>query len=175
MDRDEFLRTLREALSGEVAPNIIEENIRYYDAYIVDEVRKGRSEREVIEELGGARVIAKTIIDVAAAAGDAGTGDPYGDAYRENAYDSGNGYGGEPPYGGDPYGGTENGNGSRGPEPPRGFHVYNLDKWYWKLLFWVIIFAVLMLVMSLVMGLATLLWPILVIGLVIWMIRGLRR
>lgn len=175
MDRDEFLRTLREALSGEVAPNIIEENIRYYDAYIVDEVRKGRSEREVIEELGGARVIAKTIIDVAAAGGDAGTGDPYGDAYRESAYNSGNGYGGETPYGGDPYGGTENGNGSRGPEPPRGFHVYNLDKWYWKLLFWVIIFAVLMLVMSLVMGLATLLWPILVIGLVVWMIRGLRR
>ena len=175
MDRDEFLRTLREALSGEVAPNIIEENIRYYDAYIVDEVRKGRSEREVIEELGGARVIAKTIIDVAAASGEAGTGDPYGGAYRESAYNSGNGYGGENPYGGDPYGGAENGNGSRGPEPPRGFHVYNLDKWYWKLLFWVIIFAVLMLVMSLVMGLATLLWPILVIGLVIWMIRGLRR
>ena len=175
MDRDEFLRTLREALSGEVAPNIIEENIRYYDAYIVDEVRKGRSEREVIEELGGARVIAKTIIDVAAAGGEAGTGDPYGDAYRGSAYNSRNGYGGENPYGGDPYGGAENGNGSRGPEPPRGFHVYNLDKWYWKLLFWVIIFAVLMLVMSLVMGLATLLWPILVIGLVIWMIRGLRR
>lgn len=175
MDRDEFLRTLREALSGEVAPNIIEENIRYYDAYIVDEVRKGRSEREVIEELGGARVIAKTIIDVAAAGGDAGTGDPYGDAYWESTYNSGNGYGGENAYGGDPYGGAENGNGSRGPEPPRGFHVYNLDKWYWKLLFWVIIFAVLMLVMSLVMGLATLLWPILVIGLVIWMIRGLRR
>ena len=76
MNRDEFLRTLREALSGEISPNIIEENIRYYDAYIADEVRKGRTEEEVIEELGGARVIAKTIIDVAAAGGDAGTGDP---------------------------------------------------------------------------------------------------
>ena len=71
MNRDEFLRTLREALSGEIPPNIIEENIRYYDAYIADEVRKGRTEEEVIEELGGARVIAKTIIDVAAAGGDA--------------------------------------------------------------------------------------------------------
>ena len=175
MDRDEFLRTLREALSGEVAPNIIEENIRYYDAYIVDEVRKGRSEGGGMGEVGGAGVTAKRTSDGSAAGGDAGTGDPYGDAYRESAYNSGNGYGGGTPYGGDPYGGTENGNGSRGPEPPRGFHVYNLDKWYWKLLFWVIIFAVLMLVMSLVMGLATLLWPILVIGLVIWMIRGLRR
>ena len=62
MNRDEFLRTLREALSGEIPPNIIEENIRYYDAYIADEVRKGRTEEEVIEELGGARVIAKTIM-----------------------------------------------------------------------------------------------------------------
>ena len=53
MNRDEFLRTLREALAGEVAPNIIEENVRYYDAYITDEVRKGRREEDVIEELGG--------------------------------------------------------------------------------------------------------------------------
>ena len=89
MNRDEFLRTLREALSGEIPPNIIEENIRYYDAYIADEVRKGRTEEEVIEELGGARVIAKTIIDVAAAGGDAGTGDPYGDAWQESAYGGG--------------------------------------------------------------------------------------
>ena len=29
MDRDEFLRTLREALSGEVAPNIIEVHFPY--------------------------------------------------------------------------------------------------------------------------------------------------
>ena len=89
MNRDEFLRTLREALSGEIPPNIIEENIRYYDAYIADEVRKGRTEEEVIEELGGARVIAKTIIDLAAAGGDAGTGDPYGDAWQESAYGGG--------------------------------------------------------------------------------------
>lgn len=171
MDRDEFLRTLREALSGEVAPNIIEENIRYYDAYISDEVRKGRSEREVIEELGGARVIARTIIDVAAAGGDAGTGDPYGDAYQESAYggtgssrnhdSAGDGYQEQHPYGA---GGQH-----------RSFHVYDLNKWYWKLLFWLVIAAVLFLLFSLVMGLATLFWPFLVIGLIIWMIRGMRR
>ncbi len=171
MDRDEFLRTLREALAGEVAPNIIEENIRYYDAYISDEVRKGRSEREVIEELGGARVIARTIIDVAAAGGDAGTGDPYGDAYRESAYEENDGnsrsyessqssYGGEHPYESTHH---------------RSFHVYDLNKWYWRLLFWVVIALIIFLLFSLVMGIASLLWPFLVVGLIIWMIQGLRR
>ncbi len=169
MDRDEFLRTLREALSGEVAPNIIEENIRYYDAYISDEVRKGRSEQEVIEELGGARVIARTIIDVAAAGGDAGTGDPYGDAYRESSYEengrshdsSQSSYREENPYETDSH--------------HRSFHVYDLNKWYWRLLFWVVLAFIIFILFSLVMGIASLLWPFLVIGLIIWMIQGLRR
>lgn len=174
MNREEFLRTLREALSGEVPPDIIEENVRYYDAYITDEVNRGRSEQEVIEELGGARVIARTIIDVAAAGGDAGAQDPYGEAYQESAYRSGSG---DSPYG--------NGSGGENPckETPfgsehrehRSFRVYNLDKWYWKLLFWVVIFLILFIVFNLAVGLASLLWPFLVIGLVIWLVRGLRR
>ena len=197
MNRDEFLRTLREALSGEIPPNIIEENIRYYDAYIADEVRKGRTEEEVIEELGGARVIAKTIIDVAAAGGDAGTGDPYGDAWQESAYGGGGsgrqsssggygsgsaggyssggygsgGAGGDSGRGGfDPFG-----FGSREEKRRRGIHIYNLDKWYWRLLLWVVILLILFVFMYLVMGLATLLWPFIVVALVIWLVRSMTR
>lgn len=181
MNRDEFLRTLREALSGEIPPNIIEENIRYYDAYIADEVRKGRTEEEVIEELGGARVIAKTIIDVAAAGGDAGTGDPYGDAWQESAYGGGGsgrqsssggyGPGGDSGRGGfDPFG-----FGSREEQRRRGIHIYNLDKWYWRLLLWVVILLILFVFMYLVMGLATLLWPFIVVALVIWLVRSMTR
>lgn len=169
MNRDEFLRTLREALSGEIPPNIIEENIRYYDAYIADEVRKGRTEEEVIEELGGARVIAKTIIDVAAAGGDAGTGDPYGDAWQESAY-GGGGSGGAGGDGFDPFG-----FGSREEQRRRGIHIYNLDKWYWRLLLWVVILLILFVFMYLVMGLATLLWPFIVVALVIWLVRSMTR
>lgn len=169
MNRDEFLRTLREALSGEIPPNIIEENIRYYDAYIADEVRKGRTEEEVIEELGGARVIAKTIIDVAAAGGDAGTGDPYGDAWQESAY-GGGGSGGAGGDGFDPFGFD-----SREEQRRRGIHIYNLDKWYWRLLLWVVILLILFVFMYLVMGLATLLWPFIVVALVIWLVRSMTR
>lgn len=188
MNRDEFLRTLREALSGEIPPNIIEENIRYYDAYIADEVRKGRTEEEVIEELGGARVIAKTIIDVAAAGGDAGTGDPYGDAWQESAYGGGGsgrqsssgGYGsgsaggyGSGGAGGDGF--DPFGFGSREEQHRRGIHIYNLDKWYWRLLLWVVILLILFVFMYLVMGLATLLWPFIVVALVIWLVRSMTR
>ena len=203
MNRDEFLRTLREALAGEVAPNIIEENVRYYDAYITDEVRKGRREEDVIEELGGARVIARTIMDVAAAGGDAGAEDPYGEAAQESAYQGRGGsyrrsssYGGGSSYGdsssygdgssygsGSPYGDGSYGNGGRTPEDPfgfdrrshRSFHVFNLDKWYWRLLFWLVIFFILFLVLNLVVGLASLLWPFLLVGLVVWLITSPRR
>ena len=197
MNRDEFLRTLREALSGEIPPNIIEENIRYYDAYIADEVRKGRTEEEVIEELGGARVIAKTIIDVAAAGGDAGTGDPYGDAWQESAYGGGGsgrqsssgGYGSGSAggyssggYGSGGAGGDSGGDGfdpfgfgSREEQHRRGIHIYNLDKWYWRLLLWVVILLILFVFMYLVMGLATLLWPFIVVALVIWLVRSMTR
>ena len=34
MNKEEFLRRLRQALAGDVPPSVIEENIRYYDSYI---------------------------------------------------------------------------------------------------------------------------------------------
>ena len=38
MDRAEFLRELEEALAGEVSPATAAENLRYYDAYIAEEM-----------------------------------------------------------------------------------------------------------------------------------------
>lgn len=63
MDRQEFLNTLRQALAGEVSAETINENLNYYNEYIVAEVRKGRTEPEVMQGLGDPRLIAKTIID----------------------------------------------------------------------------------------------------------------
>ena len=70
MRKDEFLQTLRRALNGNVPPRVVEENVRYYDGYISDEVRKGRSEEEVIEEIGDPRLIARTIEDTTDGAGE---------------------------------------------------------------------------------------------------------
>lgn len=63
MDRYEFVSTLKAVLTGEVPGAIVEDNVRYYEGYISQEVASGKSEREVLESLGDPRLIAKTIID----------------------------------------------------------------------------------------------------------------
>lgn len=63
MDKSRFLKELREVLSNEVSAQSVRENIDYYSQYIDEEIRKGRTEKEVMDELGDPWVIAKTIID----------------------------------------------------------------------------------------------------------------
>ncbi len=70
MKKEQFLHDLMVQLNLSVSDEVIREQIAYYDSYISDEVRKGRPEAEVIEELGSPRLLAKTIIDTAEAAGD---------------------------------------------------------------------------------------------------------
>ena len=65
MTKYEFSEKLRKALSGRVNHNIVNENVAYYERYIDSEIKKGRSEKEVLAELGDPRLIAKTIIDTA--------------------------------------------------------------------------------------------------------------
>lgn len=63
MGKMEFLDRLRQALGNDLSGPVIQENVEYYNGYIMEEVRKGRTESEVIEELGDPWVIAQTIID----------------------------------------------------------------------------------------------------------------
>lgn len=42
---------------------MVEDNVRYYQNYISQEIASGKSEKEVLEELGDPRLIARTIID----------------------------------------------------------------------------------------------------------------
>ncbi|MCD8084108.1 MAG: DUF1700 domain-containing protein, partial [Clostridiales bacterium] len=70
MNRGEFLQGLQNALSGNVPPAVVRENLSYYSGYIRDEMQKGRSEADVMEELGDPRLIARTIMDKTPNAGD---------------------------------------------------------------------------------------------------------
>ena len=63
MDRKEFLDILREQLAGNMQEGKAAAHIRYYEDYIQSQVRGGRPESEVLEELGDPRLIAKTLID----------------------------------------------------------------------------------------------------------------
>ncbi|MFC2734385.1 MAG: DUF1700 domain-containing protein [Oribacterium sp.] len=70
MTREEFLRALRAELSNSVSEERIREQLSYYQDYIASECKKGRSEEEVVSELGEPRLLAKTIADAAEAGGD---------------------------------------------------------------------------------------------------------
>jgi hypothetical protein len=63
MSKYEFLNILKEALEGEVSQETINENINYYSNYIDGEMSKGKSETEILQQLGEPRLIAKTIIE----------------------------------------------------------------------------------------------------------------
>ena len=62
MNKQEFLEKLQLALNGRVSPGVVAENVRYYEDYINTEIRKGKTEEEVLAQLGDPRLIARTIV-----------------------------------------------------------------------------------------------------------------
>lgn len=159
MRKEEFLQSLRRALNGDVPSRVIEENIRYYDNYITEEVRKGRTEEAVIDEIGDPRLIARTIEDTTDGAGKNQYEETYSyeNSGRQSDYDRQSESFGA--------GGT--------------FRYINLNKWYWKLLFVVIVFAIIYLIFAIIGGifslLAPLLGPILLIWMVVWIVKNFHR
>ncbi|HIW81392.1 MAG TPA: DUF1700 domain-containing protein [Candidatus Acetatifactor stercoripullorum] len=63
MTKQEFISRLRAALSGKLSPGLVEDHINYYEDYINTEIRKGRTEEEVLASLGDPRLIARTIVE----------------------------------------------------------------------------------------------------------------
>ena len=116
MSKQEFLQRLRETLTGEVPGNVIEENIRFYEEYISSEAGKGSGEEEIIASIGDPRLIAKTIIEANENASDHGKA--YYESYsesRRNVYEDQEDFG-------------------------RQIHYFDLSKWYWKALAFLVLF-----------------------------------
>ena len=88
MSKAEFLDGLRRALSATGSSSLIEENLAYYNNYIDAEVSKGRSEKEVLEELGDPRLIARSIMDAGGYTDAVAEEEPkrssYNESYRDN-------------------------------------------------------------------------------------------
>ena len=63
MTKQEYLAALREALSEDLSGAQVSDQINYYRQYIEEQIASGRSEADVLEELGDARIIAHNIID----------------------------------------------------------------------------------------------------------------
>ena len=79
MTKSEFLEILRLQLDGEMPSGEIYSNIHYYDQYIDKELSSGKTEEEVMNELGDPRLIAKTLID-------ADEGPLYNSTYQDVSY-----------------------------------------------------------------------------------------
>ena len=71
MSRQDFLQDMKEALEGEVSPSAVQDNLRYYENYFREQNAAGRSDEEILAELGDARLIARTILESVEAGVDA--------------------------------------------------------------------------------------------------------
>ena len=161
------MQGLKSELEGRVPYSVIQENLRYYDSYIMEEAAKGQPEDEVIESLGGPRIIARTIVDAALDTED-----------RPDGFDS---FESEASYRSGPAGSSqEEREPFRGKKPE--VHYVDFGKWYVRLIAGLVVFLVIFLVMTVffgIMGLAgwilSYIWPVLLVMLAVWMFRGPRR
>ena len=64
MTRQEFLDTLGRTLRRELPEQEVMDNLRYYEDYVDRQVMEGKSESQVLSELGDPRLIARTILQV---------------------------------------------------------------------------------------------------------------
>ncbi len=64
MTRYEFLARLKEALSAELEESAVKEHVDYYSSYILDSMAQGRTEEDVVGELGDPWAIARSIISM---------------------------------------------------------------------------------------------------------------
>ena len=64
MSKEEFLDTLRKVLARELSESEVADNINYYWNYIEQQIASGKTEEQVLQELGDPRLIARTILQV---------------------------------------------------------------------------------------------------------------
>ncbi|MBO6133249.1 MAG: DUF1700 domain-containing protein [Lachnospiraceae bacterium] len=76
MNKTDFLNELKDALIGVAPPQVVNDNLMYYEEYIASELQKGRDEEEVLQGLGDPRLLARTIID-ALSRDKSGSAQPY--------------------------------------------------------------------------------------------------
>ena len=66
MTKRDFLNELQRTLTNKMSATAVAEHVNFYCEYIEVEVRKGKKEEAVVEELGSPRLIAKSILTAAA-------------------------------------------------------------------------------------------------------------
>ena len=89
MTRTEFMEALQRALSGTLGSSTVNGHMSYYQEYFDSQIGMGKSEEEIVAELGNPRLLAKTIIEAAKREG-MGAGMPeYDEVYEDGTTDEG--------------------------------------------------------------------------------------
>ena len=93
MSKTEFLDILYNQLSGQMPEGNVAAHVQYYRNNIEDEQQKGRTETDILNDLGDPRLIARTLLDTEVGAGNPQNGSTYSAIYNEadsdyNEYDS---------------------------------------------------------------------------------------
>lgn len=133
MSKNEFLIRLKEALMTELSSQMVDEHITFYHQYIDDEICKGRSETDVVAELGDPWIIARNILSMQ----DGTPCEEYTYGESDSSYE-------------------------RVDSPYNSVKVFQLDSWWKKALLWVMILAILSLIFTLITGFLSLVLPILI-------------
>lgn len=148
MTKYEFITKLQEALENDLDAAAVRENVNYYNSYIDDEVRKGRSESEVLDELGDPWVIAQSVIDMSG---------------QKNVTGDYNGY-------------RDTGSRSERQTSDYKVHTYSFDSWWQKLLLILGIIGIVVLVVAVIGGIISLVMPIVIpVLVVILLVNFIRR
>lgn len=154
MTKQEFLDSLRVALTGRVSASQVEENIRYYEDYINTRVRMNLSETEVIAELGDPRLLARSISDASKRA-ERGSGE------------GGDGCDSQGSYGYNGYGGYADGDGMQHKR-----RLFHMPLWLVLVLAFVVLILIFGAAFSILSYLAPVLIPVLLIVFVVRWIRS---
>lgn len=131
MGINEFLSKLREALEMDLSSSKVEEQVRFYRQYINEEIGKGRTEAEVMEELGDPWVIARNILSTEEMEekGEYVYEEPSKSYEREQAAHA-------------------------------GINIYPIDSWWKKALIILTVFGILSLIFAILSGILRLIAPI---------------
>lgn len=156
MKKQEFLESLKAALSTRVGAGTVTENLNYYEDYINSQIRMGKSEEEVIASLGDPRLLARSIADADKRAGVSHSNDDYDNDGGNRGWNTNRGY----------Y--------QQSYEENEGYRARKFRMPVWFIIF-IVIFAILV-VVSLVFSVLSVLAPLLIpVFLVVLMIRIIRR
>ena len=148
MSKREFLERLEKALENGLNSQMVRENMDYYRSYMEEEIRKGRSEEAVVEELGDPWVIAQSVISMAESRSGADAGYSAGNGREEDRRGD---------YGGQRYSNAR-------------FSAFRVNGWWRTLLFVLGIVGILLIVFAVIGGLLSLVMPIVFPVLVVVMV-----